>query len=109
MMRLCIGKKTFSKFPQASLERLFVEEFSQMFRAYTDGSALEGIAMKAAMVSRYSELRDITTELMSEVCPSVGTEPSLQLVTDKHVVHRTANREDCAQLVAAESFWGGSN
>ena len=26
-------------------------------------------------------------ELMSEVCPSVGTDPSLQPATDKHLVH----------------------
>ena len=49
---------------------------------------------------------DITAELMSKVCHNVGIEPSLQPVTDEHLVHRTANREDGARLdVAAESFW----
>ena len=57
----------------------------------------------------HNELRDITAELMSKVCHNVGIEPSLQPVTDKHLVHRTANREDGAQLdVAAESFWGSN-
>ena len=55
---------------------------------------------------RHNELRDITAELLSEVCHNVGTEPSLQPITDEHLIHRTANREDGARLdVAAESFW----
>ena len=56
---------------------------------------------------RHNELRDITAELMSEVCHNVGTEPSLQPITDEHLIHRTANKEDGARLdVAAENFWG---
>ena len=55
---------------------------------------------------RHNELHDITAELMSEVCHNVGIKPSLQPVTDEHLVHRTANRKDGARLdVAAESFW----
>ena len=59
---------------------------------------------------RHNELRDITAELMSEVYHNVGgIEPSLQPVTDEHLVHRTANREDGARLdVAAKSFWGSN-
>ena len=54
-----------------------------------------------------TELRDITAELMSEVCHNVGTEPILQPITNECLVHRTANREDGARLdVAADSFWG---
>ena len=57
---------------------------------------------------RHNELRDITAELMSEVCHNVGTKPPLQPITDEHLIHRTANREDGARLdVAAERFWGG--
>ena len=56
---------------------------------------------------RHNELRDITAELMSEVCHNVGTEPILQPITNECLVHRTANREDGARLdVAADSFWG---
>ena len=56
---------------------------------------------------RHNELRDITAELLSEVCHNVVTEPPLQPVTDEHLIHRTANREDGARLdVAADSFWG---
>jgi hypothetical protein len=56
---------------------------------------------------RHNELRDITAELMSEVCHNVGAEPSLQPITNEHLIHRTANKEDGARLdVAADSFWG---
>ena len=55
---------------------------------------------------RHNKLCDITTELMSEVCHNVGTEPSLQPITGEHLIHRTANREDGSRLdVAADSFW----
>ena len=40
---------------------------------------------------RHNEIRNITAELMSEVCHTVGTEPSLQPVTGEHFKHRTAN------------------
>jgi hypothetical protein len=39
--------------------------------------------------------------------PHVGTEPSLQPITNEHLIHPTANKEDGARLdVAADSFWG---
>ena len=56
---------------------------------------------------RHNEIRDITADLLSEVCHNVGTEPCLQPVTGEQLRHRTANREDGARLdVVAESFWG---
>ena len=56
---------------------------------------------------RHNEIRDITAELMSEVCHGVGTEPELQPVTDEQLSHRSANRNDGARLdVVAENFWG---
>ena len=55
---------------------------------------------------RHNELRNITADLLSEVCHNVGTEPPLQPITDEHLIHRTANREDGARLdVAADGFW----
>ena len=49
--------------------------------------------------------RDITADLLSEVCHGVGTKPHLQPVTGEH---RTAIRDDDARLdVVAEGFWGG--
>lgn len=56
---------------------------------------------------RHNELRDITAELLTEVCHNVGTEPALQSLSQEQLKHRTANREDGARLdVVAESFWG---
>ena len=56
---------------------------------------------------RHNEIRNITADLLSEVCHSVGTEPNLQPVTEEQLTHRTANREDGARLdIVAESFWG---
>ena len=50
---------------------------------------------------------NITADLLSGVCHSVGTEPSLQPVTGEQFEHRTANREDGARLdIVAQSFWG---
>ena len=56
---------------------------------------------------RHNEIRKTTADLLSGVCHSVGTEPSLQPVTGEQFEHRTANREDGARLdIVAQSFWG---
>ena len=55
---------------------------------------------------RHNEIRDITAELMSEVCHGVGIEPGLQPVTGEQFKHKTANKEDGARLdIVAENFW----
>lgn len=62
----------------------------------------------------HTELRDITAELLSEVCQNVGAEPLLQplpelwLITDEHLIHRTANREDGARLDVTVKTFGES-
>ena len=43
-------KRNLFKVPSGKAGTAFVRELSRMFRAYADGSALEGIAMRAAMV-----------------------------------------------------------
>ena len=49
----------------------------------------------------------ITAQLMSEVCPNVASEPTLQPVTNEHFFHRSANTESGARLdVRAQGFWG---
>jgi hypothetical protein len=53
---------------------------------------------------RHNEIRDITANLLSEVCHGVGTEPSLQPLTGEQLRHRTANREDGARVdIVAEN------
>ena len=56
---------------------------------------------------RHNEIKDITAELLTEVCYGVGTEPCLQPITDEVFSYRTATKEDGARLdIVAESFWG---
>ena len=43
---------------------------------------------------RHNELRDITAELLTEVCHSVGVEPILQPLTGEQFSYRSANVED---------------
>ena len=55
---------------------------------------------------RHNEVRDITADLLTEVCHGVGTEPLLQPVTEEQFTHRTANRGEGARLdIIAENFW----
>ena len=54
----------------------------------------------------HNELRDITAELLTEVCHNVGVEPTLQPLTGEQLFYRSANVEDGARLdVVAEGFW----
>ena len=56
---------------------------------------------------RHNELRDITAELLTEVCHSVGVEPTLQPLTGEQLSYRSANVADGARLdVVAEGFFG---
>ena len=55
---------------------------------------------------RHNEIRDLTADLMTEVCYGVGTEPGLQPVTKEQLTHKSANTEDGARLdIVAENFW----
>ena len=56
---------------------------------------------------RHNEIRDITADLLTEVCHGVGTEPHLQPITEEQLSYRSANREEGARLdIVAENFWG---
>ena len=56
---------------------------------------------------RHNEIRDLTANLLSEVCPDVGVEPALQPFDSEPLQYATANREDSARLdVIAQDFWG---
>ena len=59
------------------------------------------------VVIQFNEIRDITARLMSEVCPNVATEPTLQTVSNECFVHRSENTESGAHLdVRDQGFWG---
>ena len=57
---------------------------------------------------RHNEIRDITANLLSEVCNDVWVEPDLQELTTEELPGRTANTTDGARLdIAVNGFWGG--
>ena len=55
---------------------------------------------------RHNELRDLTANLLREVCPQVTTEPSLQPLTGESIHPKSAIRDDNARSdVKADGFW----
>ena len=65
---------------------------------------------KGAMPSiRHNAIRDLTAQLLTEVCPTVGTEPALQPLSGETFPFRSANVEDGARLdIRAQNFWDRS-
>ena len=57
---------------------------------------------------RHNEIRDITANLLTEVCHDVLVEPDLQPLTGETMAHRTSNVSEGARLdVSVKGFWGG--
>ena len=57
---------------------------------------------------RHNEVRDLTADMMAEVCHDVCTEPTLQPITGEILRGASAITEDGARLdIAASGFWGG--
>lgn len=57
---------------------------------------------------RHNEVRDLTANLMTEVCHDVCVEPTLQPITGEVLSNATAISDDGARLdIAANGFWGG--
>ena len=55
----------------------------------------------------HNEIRDLTANLLSEVCHNVLTEPHLQPISGETLTGTSANVEDGAQLeILANGFWG---
>ena len=56
----------------------------------------------------HNEVRDITAELLTEVCNDVEVEPHLQPLSNKRFQQKTANTQDGVHLdIAMNGFWGG--
>ena len=56
---------------------------------------------------RHNEIRDLTANLLSEVCHSVSTKPHLQPISGEILTEASANVEDVARLdILANGFWG---
>jgi len=47
---------------------------------------------------RHNELRDVTANLLSQVCTNVQVEPQLQPLSGESLSHRTSNTDDHARL-----------
>ena len=58
------------------------------------------------IVQRHNELRDLTGDLLAEVCKDVAIEPSLEPLTGELLQYKTAKGEDDAHSdVSARGFW----
>ena len=57
---------------------------------------------------RHNEIRDLTANLLTEVCHDVLVEPDLQPITREALSGATSNTQDGARLdIAANGVWGG--
>jgi len=57
---------------------------------------------------RHNNIRDLTAELMAEVCHDITTEPSLQPLNEESLSLRTNNCDAGAHLdIKVSGFWGG--
>ena len=76
--------------------------------AFSVGHALS--CSKGALPSiRHNRIRDLTAELLTEVCPNVAVEPVLQPLTGEGFSLRTTNVQDDARLdIKAQDFWDHS-
>ena len=58
------------------------------------------------IISRHNEIRDITAELLDEVCNDVKIEPPLEQLTGETMSLRLANTSDEARLdISARGYW----
>ena len=59
---------------------------------------------------RHNELRDVTANLLSQVCSNVQIEPHLQPLSGETLAHRTSNVDNQARLdISAKGFWNTSH
>ena len=59
---------------------------------------------------RHNEIRDLTANLLTEVCSDVCIEPELQPITGEVLTGATSNVQDGARLdIAVNGFWGGQS
>ena len=57
---------------------------------------------------RHNEIRDVTANLLTEVCHDVRSEPELQPLSGEAMAGATSNISDGARLdIAVNGFWGG--
>ena len=58
------------------------------------------------MINRHNKLRDITAEILNEICPNVIVEPALTPLSGEQLRHKTSNKADLARSdISARDFW----
>ena len=58
---------------------------------------------------RHNEIRDITAELISEVCHGISVEPPLQSLNGETFSYQSTNTADDARTnISASGFWGNT-
>ena len=55
-------------------------------------------------ILRHNEVRDITADLLSEICHDVEVEPKLQPLTGERLSHRTANASNRLPCIGRRGF-----
>ena len=69
-------------------------------------SANRLLSRTATVQLRHNEIRDLTADLLTEVCSDVHIEPDLQPVEGELLTGLSANVQDGARLdIAANGFW----
>ena len=57
---------------------------------------------------QHNEIKDLTANLVTEVCSNESVEPMLQPITGETFLGASANVQEGARLdIAADGFWGG--
>ena len=66
--------------------------------------------MGGLQTHRHNEIRDLTTDMLKEVCHNVSVEPSLQPLRGEHFENRSTSTDEGARLdIAADGFWGSGH
>ena len=55
-------------------------------------------------ISRHNEIRDLTTDWMSEICTDVEKEPLLQPLSGEHILPWSANEDDVRLDIRAKGL-----
>ena len=58
---------------------------------------------------QHNDIRDITAELMTEICDNFAVEPKLQTITGEMFQYRSTNTDEEARFDSkANGFWGAN-
>ena len=79
-----------------------------MWKSILSGTCIQLFERRLSSI-RHNRVRYITAQLLTEVCPNVGIEPTLQPLTGESFPLRSTNVEEGARLdIRAQDFWDSS-